>query len=336
MADRTRYTREQLEQYFDRICMPQSKRVFDVSSLTDTQRLDYLNLIQKHQLCKVPWENLTQHYSWHRVINVQPQHLFRKIVLDPGRGGYCMEANHFFHTVLLGLGFDVHMSGARIHGSGGVYGGWTHIVNLVRIAGLRYLLDGGFGPQGPARPVPLEPGVVTTQIAPAQCRVVYEPLKQNLDQSQRVWIYEYRINSDEGSEWTPMYCFTDLEFTPADVESMNFAPWLNKKSFFSHKLVAVRFTTSGEVLGEQKYDGPGGSPDERAMEGEIDGSVSINQDVLKWRRGGEKVVEWKFESEDERVNGLAAYFGIKVAEEDRQAIKGTTSAIAGANMGLNF
>lgn len=346
MANRTKYTREQLEQYYDRVCMPQSKRIFDAAPLSDDEKLDFLNLLQKHELCTVPWENLTQHYSWHRVVNVQPQHLFHKIVGNPGRGGYCMEANHFFHTVLLSLGFDVYMAGARIHKAAGEYGGWTHVVNLARIAGTRYLLDGGFGPQGPARPVPLEPGVVLTQIAPAQCRLLYEPLKQNVDQSQKLWVYEYRI--DEGSEWGPMYCFTDLEFTPTDIESMNFSPWLNKQSFFTHKVVAVRFTTSKERMrreplnaenreqhaGAEAADGLG-YPDAEAMEGEIDGSMSVNQDVLKWRRGGQKVVEWKFASEDERVRALEQYFGIRLTEEDREAIKGTASAIAGANMGLN-
>ncbi|KAK4544768.1 hypothetical protein LTR36_004017 [Oleoguttula mirabilis] len=342
MANRPRYTLEQLEQYFDRICLPQAKRIFDVSTLAnDDQKLRFLNLLQKHQLCKVPWENLTQHYSWHRTVNVQPQHLFTKIVRNAGRGGYCMEANHFFHTVLLSLGFDVYMAGARIHRAGGEYGGWTHVVNLVRIAGVRYLLDGGFGPQGPARPVPLEHGVVSTQVAPAQCRVVFEALKQNLDQTQRVWVYEYRIDRTEGREWTAMYCFTDLEFTPADVESMNFAPWLNKKSFFSHRVVAVRFTTSKEVSREDANDAGArnhgvGYPDEQAMEGEIDGSVSINQDVLKWRRNGEVVFEWKFASEDERVRALEMYFGITLSEQDREAIQGTTTAIAAANIGLSF
>jgi arylamine N-acetyltransferase len=87
MTGRTKYTQEQLEKYFDRVCVPKSKRVYDVQSLSDEEKFKYLHLLQKHQLVKVPWENLVQHYSWHRVVNVKPQHLFNKIVNGPGRGG---------------------------------------------------------------------------------------------------------------------------------------------------------------------------------------------------------------------------------------------------------
>ena len=146
MAERHTFNNKELEVYFDRICMPEHKRIYDIQGLSNDDKLNFLELLQKHQLCKVPWENLTQHYSWHKVINVKPKHLFRKIVRQPGRGGYCMEANFFFHTVLLSLGFDVYMCGSRIYKPAKKgYGGWTHVVNLVTIAGIKYLLDGGFG-----------------------------------------------------------------------------------------------------------------------------------------------------------------------------------------------
>jgi len=124
-----------------------------------------------------------------------------------------------------------------------------------------------------------------------------------------------------------MYCFTDLEFIPTDIESMNFSPWLNPQSFFTHKVVAVRFTCSTEA-----EEHPG-SPGEAALEGEIDGSLTLNQDVLKWRRQGKKVMEVKFAIEDERVEALKKYFGIVVAEEDREAIKGTAAEVGGKGMG---
>jgi arylamine N-acetyltransferase len=123
-----------------------------------------------------------------------------------------MEANLFFHTVLLSLGFNVYLAGSRIYNGNDVFGGWTHVVNLATIAGTKYLLDGGFGPQESPRPLALKPGIVETQLAPAQMRVVYEPIPQNLDQSQRIWIYQHRASPEK--EWAHMYCFTDLEFSP--------------------------------------------------------------------------------------------------------------------------
>lgn len=239
-----------------------------------------------------------------------------------------MEANFFFHLVLYSLNFQLYMAGARIY-SGGSYGGWTHCVNLVTIAGTKYLLDGGFGGQGPTCPVPLKHGPISTQIAPAQMRIMHEPISDNLDQSHKVWIFQHRYNED--SPWVPMYCFVDFEFTPADIQSMNFAPWLSRQSFFTHKVVAVRFTTDRE---EDSSDGPG-SPNESALEGEINGSLTINNDTLKWRRNGEKIVTWSFEKDEERVAALQKYFGIYLAEEDQAAIQNTAAMIAGRAMGVD-
>ncbi|KAK5109129.1 hypothetical protein LTR62_007491 [Meristemomyces frigidus] len=324
MADRARYDRTQLEKCFDRICLPKTKRMYDVSVLSDDEKLAYLSLLHKHELVKIPWENLTQHYSWHRVVNVEPQHLFNKIISNPGRGGYCMEANSFFGTVLLSLGFHTYMAGARICKSKGVFGGWTHVVNLVKIGGTKYVLDGGFGPQESPKPLALQAGVVETHIAPSQMRVVYQPIPQFVDQSQRIWIYQHRRN--ETAEWADMYCFTDMEFTTNDITSMNFSPWINPQSFFTHKVVAVRFTTDRSSADEPGADG------EAELEGEVDGSLVLNQDVLKWRRKGEKVLEWTFKDDGERVEALRKYFGIVLVREDLDAIKGTAAEVAAKGM----
>ncbi|KAF2096255.1 cysteine proteinase [Rhizodiscina lignyota] len=322
MGVRYIYTREQLEQYFSRISIPESKRVYSVSSLSDPDKLNFLDILQKHQLVKVPWENLTQHYSWHRVINIRPTYLFKKIVTKPGVGGYCMEANYFFHLILYNLGFDVYMAGSRIyHADTGRYGGWTHVVNIVTLGDKKYLLDGGMGPNGPHCPVPLEPGVTLTQVDPGRMRLDYEPIGQNLDRSQKIWVFKHSY--DHTMELEPVYCFTDLEFLPEDVESMNFEPMLDKQTFFTHKVVCVRFTTDKETDTEL---GPG-SPNEVALEGEIDGSLALNHDVLKWRRRGNKVLEIPLKTEEERLAALKRYFGISFEPEDIESIHGTAAQL---------
>ena len=330
MANRHVFDKEELDLYFDRISMPKSHRISDVSILSDQDQLSFLNLLQKHHLVKVPWENLTQHYSWHTTVYLKPKHLFNKIVRNPGRGGYCMEVNYFYHLILYSLGFRVHMSGSRIYkGPPGHYGGWTHVVNVVNIAGTRYLLDGGFGAQGPPRALPLDHGVATTQISPAQMRVIHDNIPNNLDPSQKVWIYQHRHNEERA--WVPMYCFTDLEFTPQDVESMNYAPSRARDTFFTHKVVANRFTTEREM---DDGDLPG-STSEQALEGEVDGALTINHDVLKWRRHGQKAVELPFKTDAERVAALQKYFGISLAEEDREAIYNTMAMIGVKAMGMD-
>lgn len=126
------YSHEDLTRYFDRIALSNDKRVYDASRLSDHDKLEFLHLLQKHQLCKVPWENLTQHYSIHRTVSTRPQFLYRKIIDNPGCGGYCMENNYFFHLILVALKFDAYIVGSRIyHPDTKRFGGWTHCVNLV-------------------------------------------------------------------------------------------------------------------------------------------------------------------------------------------------------------
>ncbi|EXJ84220.1 hypothetical protein A1O3_04887 [Capronia epimyces CBS 606.96] len=317
------FTREQIDRYFDRICLAPSQRIYNVVELADSDKVTFLNLLQKHQLCKMPWENLSMHYSWHRVINVRPAYLFKKMVYSAGVGGYCMEANYLFHLILHSLGFDVFMAGSRIFRTNtNSYGGWTHVVNLVTIAGVKYLLDGGMGPNGPNYPMPLHDGKVVTQIAPAQMRLDYEGIAQNLDKSQKVWVYKHRY--DETAEMVPVYCFPDFEFLPADIESMNFEPMLNPKAVFARKVMAVRFTTDRET--DDSSDGPG-SPSQEALEGEIDGSLSLNHDVLKWRRHGKKFLELTLDTEAARLRALKRYFGITLQDEDVEAIHGTRAQV---------
>lgn len=319
---RYRYSRQQMEEYFNRIAMPPSKRIYDVSQISDENKRAFLFTLQKHQLCKVPWENLTQHYSFHRVICIQPNYLFKKIVRNPGTGGYCMEANYFFHLILWNLGFDCYMAGSRIwHSDTNYYGGWTHVVNIAIIAGTKYLIDGGMGPNGPHRPMELIEGKIVDQISPAQMVLVRENVTRSLDRSQKMWVFKHRFSPEK--ELEPVYCFTDLEFLPADIESMNFEPMLNKKTFFTHKVVCVRFATDRET---DDGDGPQ-SPAEDAFAGEIDGSISFNHDVVKWRKGGKKIAEVPCKSESERLRVLKRYFGVDFLEEDKDAVLGTAAML---------
>lgn len=64
-------------------------------------------------MATVPFENLALHYSPHHSITLDPDFLFDKIV-ERKRGGYCMENNCFFGTVLRTLGFTVVSIGARV------------------------------------------------------------------------------------------------------------------------------------------------------------------------------------------------------------------------------
>ena len=120
------YTRDQLAQFLDHIQIP-SKYHLDNDPDRD---LAHLTALHTHMLSTVPYENLTLHYSKTHMISLDPQYLFRKIVVDKrGRGGYCMENSLFYNQILRGLGFRAYTVGVRIrHRVDGVpqgeYSGW--------------------------------------------------------------------------------------------------------------------------------------------------------------------------------------------------------------------
>jgi arylamine N-acetyltransferase len=120
----TLYSREQIDAYFSYIAFPVTKDNLIPESARKEDALALLSALQKFQLSKVPFENLELHYSQERQISLDPEDLFEKIVVsNNGRGGYCMENNTFFGTVLKSLGFEVIPTGARVLRSDG-FGGW--------------------------------------------------------------------------------------------------------------------------------------------------------------------------------------------------------------------
>lgn len=111
------YTEEQLARYLERIGYRH-----DARTQASTDPLGCLTALQRHHMARVPFESLSLHYSRYRLLSLDPEDLFKKIV-DNRRGGYCMEVNAFFATVLRTLGFTLFCAGGRVRGPNG-YKGW--------------------------------------------------------------------------------------------------------------------------------------------------------------------------------------------------------------------
>lgn len=134
------YSWEQVEQFFDRIALPEKYRDHPVLKKRDAieseEGGEFLALLHRYTLAAVPFENLELHYSPHHTISLDPQHLFHKIVERGfGRGGYCLETNTLFLVILRTIGYDVYPAGARVSNvsesamksenwGGPRYGGW--------------------------------------------------------------------------------------------------------------------------------------------------------------------------------------------------------------------
>ena len=117
------YTSFQLKQYFTRIELPREWQGHEIctlprqpGTLDHPQGLEFLRVLQGHQMSAVPFENLHIHYSLQHSVAIEPESVFKKIVTnDNGRGGYCMENNTLFLTVLRSLGYQVYPTGARVN-----------------------------------------------------------------------------------------------------------------------------------------------------------------------------------------------------------------------------
>ena len=340
------YTPPQVSQYFAHIAFPEPA--------PDTPRsLALLSALQAHQLAAVPFESLSLHYSRTRLLSLDPEDLFRKIVTGPGgrRGGYCMEDNTFFGCILRSLGFEVLSVGGRVshettgrHDGG--WAGWSHMVNLVRIDGRRYLVDAGFGGHGPCRPMPLEPetegGIVREGVAPQQLKLEYKRLPRHTDPEQRVWVYSYRERA--GARWIEAYCFTELEFFADDFEVMNLDTMTRRESYFVQTVIAQRFVLEGEYArdrasGRQSEEGDSGAKDPRgtgseAKDGKEEGSepvgvMILHHSLIKRRVGDEVKVLAVLESEADRVAALQRYFGITLSAEEQKGIMDLPTELRG-------
>ncbi|TID14511.1 arylamine N-acetyltransferase 1 [Venturia nashicola] len=301
------YSKEEITQYYHRIRIPESLRIYDVSELSPKAALSYLKELQKHHLVSVPFENISLHYSPSRTVILHPEQLFRKIV-HGGRGGYCMELNAVFGLLLRSLRYNLYPTGARVH-DGREFGGWDHMLNLVTIGDSRYVIDVGFGsnyvPTAPLRLIHDAAGV--PNVSPASIRLIYKNIDGSQNAYQKIWVFQHRTS--DTAEFKDMYCFTDTEFRPRDFEMMNFWTSRSPKVIFTQRLICNKL-----ILGDGE------------KEKEIVGTLTLMGE-LKRRVGAKGEVVKEFKSEEERIQALSEEFGITLSEVEKEAIKNTANEI---------
>ena len=182
------------------------------------------------------------------------------------------------------------------------------MVNIVTLAdGKKYMVDVGFGSNGPTQPLPLDTEHSHLKnIAPADVRLLYDSIPENTNRSQKLWIYQHR--NDEQSPWLPMYCFTELEFLPQDYETMNFQTSQSRTSWFTYKVAVVKM-----ILEEE----------------EVVGTLMLVGGDLKRRMKGRTEDLKACKIEEDRVQALGEWFGIKLEDEERAGIRGMVTELRG-------
>jgi arylamine N-acetyltransferase len=180
------------------------------------------------------------------------------------------------------------------------------MTNLVKIDGKRYLVDVGFGSDGPAGPMQLEHGYQCPGVGPQHQRLDYKKLSIHSDPDQRAWVYSHR--RDEVDEWTPAYSFTEVEFFPPDFDVMNLHVMTRPQSFFRQTVLCTKMLDDPETKS-------------------LIGTLTLFKDEVRKRVGHEITVLEKFTSEAQRVAGLEKWFGIHLTSEEKAGIMGLATEL---------
>jgi arylamine N-acetyltransferase len=313
------FSEDGIEEYYRRIkCSP---IVRDISGLDDHDALRHLEKLQRCHLAWIPFENLSLHYSRSRTISLDLDDAYSKIVKSPGRGGYCMELNLLFISLLRSIGYQVHSCGARVH-NGKRFGGWSvtrcnteqqtkrnrgHQVSVVKIGGSKYVVDVGFGTNCATCPLLLESnGFEAKTIHEESMRAIWKNIEDNThsqDDEQKMWVVQWR--KAPGGEWNDQLCFSELEFRPEDFAVMNFSTSQGPHAYFAQRVICIKMLMESE---------------------EMVGRLTVGTDLSRSVRGHREVLE-TFETETQRLDALKKYFDIDFSQSECEAIQGTVTAI---------
>ena len=139
------------------------------------------------------------------------------------RGGYCFEQNTLFLAGLRAAGFDPMPCEARVRYGTTEVLPRTHMLLLVRLDGMHWLADVGFGGEGLLHPVPLD-GRAHPQFQRAYQVVEEGPLRV--------------LQSLHQGTWTDLYAFMPEERFQADYEMANHYTSTHPESRFVKTLTA--------------------------------------------------------------------------------------------------
>ncbi|KAH7364476.1 putative N-acetyltransferase family protein [Rhexocercosporidium sp. MPI-PUGE-AT-0058] len=303
-----KYTTEQINSYLSHISLSGKRFKPSVPEKPrSADALKYLSILQKCHLASIPFENLSLHYSQDRIISLDLEDLFEKMIGSKrGRGGYCMEQNLFFGTILKSLGFEVISTGARVMGSEN-YNGWDHQVLLVCMDSGVYVVDVGFGSSGPTRPIHLTHGeTVKWGATDAESRLIYQEPSNPV--MQGLWVMQHRNTTLD--DWTTKYCFGMTEFTAQDFEVMNYATSTRRTSMFTYMVLGSK------MIFDEGLD-------------DIVGAVTLSGATVKKRIRQKSEVVVKCATEEERVGALKEHFGLVLSSRERAGIRGIVSELKG-------
>lgn len=185
--------------------------------------LAFLAAIQRRHLASFPFSSVGVWLGDALPLDVES--LYRRIVVNH-RGGYCFEQNGLLYAMLGELGFTTRLCLARVVLNGDEHPGLTHRITLVDIGGRRYVVDVGFGANGPRQPVPLDGGEAPEFDRTFRIIRLREP--------------ELHLQVRRDGDFMSLYKFELARYGSADCEVGHFYSHRHPKAIFVNNLVAAR------------------------------------------------------------------------------------------------
>ena len=181
------------------------------------------------------------------------------------------------------------------------------MINIVNIAGKRYLVDVGFGgSNGPTFPIFLTSDQPSQTIASSSVRLLLSSISDNTRKDQLLWCYQFRHGEDR--PWIDGYSFTETEFIPQDFQMMSFFTSTSKTSWFTYRILCLK---------------------ELMEDGKLVGEIRLYENEVRRRVRGEPELLATMATEDERVQALEKYLGVKLREPEVRRIQGMVTQLSG-------
>ena len=162
---------------------------------------------------------------------LDPESLWRKMVVER-RGGYCYELNYLLGLAMDRLGLTYRPMLARVMMGAPVGGPKSHLLYSVRIDGLEYLADVGFGGPGLLEPMRLEADSVVEQDEAKFRLVEPEP-------------HEYILQRATPDGGFNVLTFNREKVLPVDVQVANYFTSTMPQSPFRNRLMCALQTSEG-------------------------------------------------------------------------------------------
>lgn len=178
-------------------------------------------------------------------------------------------------------------------------------MNIVTLPEGQYLVDVGYGGDGPTIPLPLTAEKEIANIGTQKLRLLHGSMPGLASGTKNLWTYQFR--NDDSHPWKSANAFHEIEFFQGDFEVMSFYTSQSASCFLTSHLLVIKFLREGE---------------------KVYGKKVLEDAKVKENEGGKSVLIQTCETEEERIQALRDHFDIKnLTEEEQSAILQRISAI---------